>query len=66
MKWTVHIARMEESCGALKISAGKPTRKRPLGRPRHRWQDKLKIALREVSVSTKNWSSKYKITGEPF
>ena len=35
--WAGHVARMEKGRSAFKILTGKPTRKRPLGRPRHRW-----------------------------
>ena len=36
LRWTGHVARMEEGRSALKILPGKPTGKRPLGRPRRR------------------------------
>jgi hypothetical protein len=42
--WTGHVARMEECRSAFKILTGKPTRKRPLGRPRrNRWEDNIRI-----------------------
>ena len=44
-----------EGRSAFKILAGKPTGKRPLGRPRRRWEDNIKIYLKEVSISTMNW-----------
>ena len=50
-----YIARMEEGGSAFKIVLGKPTGKRPLGRPRRRWEDNIKIYLKEVSISTMNW-----------
>jgi hypothetical protein len=34
---------------------GKPEGKRPLGRPRHRWEDNIKMDLREIGVSGANW-----------
>ena len=37
LRWAEHVARMEEGRSAFKILTGKPTRKRPLGRPRRRW-----------------------------
>ena len=37
LRWAGHVARMEEGRSAFKILTGKPTGKRPLGRPRHRW-----------------------------
>ena len=36
LTWAGHLAKMEESKSAFKILTGKPTRKRPLGKPRHR------------------------------
>jgi hypothetical protein len=38
-----------------KILVGKPERKRPLGRPRHRWVDNIKIDLREIGWGGMNW-----------
>jgi hypothetical protein len=40
---------------AYRISAGKPEGKRPLGRPRGRWEDNIKIYLREIRWSRMNW-----------
>ena len=37
LRWAGHVARMEEGRSAFKILTGKPTGKRPLGRPRRRW-----------------------------
>ena len=37
LRWTGHVARMEEARSAFKILTGKPTGKRPFGRPRRRW-----------------------------
>ena len=33
----------------------KPTGKRPLGRPRHRWEDNIRMDLKEIGISTRNW-----------
>ena len=41
-----HVARMEEGRSAFKILTGKPTGKRPLGRPRRRWEDNIRMALK--------------------
>ena len=38
-----HMARMEEGRGVHKVLVGKPEGKRPLGRPRHRWEDNIKM-----------------------
>ena len=46
---------MGEGKSALKILAGKPTGKRPLGRPRRRWEDNISVELKEIGVKTMNW-----------
>ena len=51
----MHEARMEEGRSAFKILTGKPTRKRPLGRPRRRWEDNIKMDLEEIGISAGNW-----------
>jgi hypothetical protein len=43
-----HVACIEESRGAYRALMGKPQGRRPLGRPRHRWEDNIKMHLREV------------------
>jgi hypothetical protein len=43
MRWEGHVARMEEGRVVHKVLLGKPERKRPLGRPRFRWEDNIKI-----------------------
>ena len=40
---------------AFKILTGKPTRKRPLGRPRRRWEDNIRMDLEEIGISAGNW-----------
>ena len=47
LRWAGHVARMEEGRVAFKILVGKPTVKRPLGRPRHRWEDNIRMELKE-------------------
>ena len=42
-RWPSHVARMEGSRSAFKILTGKPTGKRPLGRPRRRWEDNIRM-----------------------
>jgi hypothetical protein len=46
MRWAGHVARMEEKRNAYRIFMGKPKRRRPLGRPRHRWVDNIITDLR--------------------
>jgi hypothetical protein len=38
-----------------KVSVGRPEDKRPLGRPRHRWEDNIKLDLRETGINGANW-----------
>ena len=46
---------MEESRSAFKILTGKPTEKIPLGRPRHRWEDNIRMDLEEIGINAGNW-----------
>ena len=46
---------MKDCRSAFKILTGTPTGKRPLGRPRHRWEDSIRIDLKEIGINTKNW-----------
>ena len=46
---------MEEGRYAFKISTGKPTGKIPLGRPRRRWKDNIRMDLEEIGISIRNW-----------
>jgi hypothetical protein len=48
MGWAEHVARMGEGRGIYRFLMGKPEGKRPLGRPRHRWKDNIKMYLQEV------------------
>jgi hypothetical protein len=48
LRWAGHVARMEERRGAYRALVGKPEGRRPLGRPRRRWEDNIKMDLREV------------------
>ena len=55
LRWAGHVARMEEDRSAFKILTGKTTGKRPLGRSRRRWEDNIRIDLKEIDINTKNW-----------
>ena len=46
---------MEEGRGVHKVLVGKPERKRPLGRPRRRWEDNIKMELQEVGRGCGDW-----------
>jgi hypothetical protein len=48
MRWAGHVARMGEDRGVHMVLVGKPEGKRPLGRPRRRWEDNIKMDLQEV------------------
>ena len=55
MRWAGHVARMREGRGVHRILVGKPEGKRPLGRPRRRWEDNIKMDLQEVGGSCGDW-----------
>ena len=55
LRWAGHVARMEEGRSAFKILTGKPTGKKPLGRSRRRWEDNIRMDLKEIGVSAGNW-----------
>ena len=46
---------MEEGRTAFKILTGTPAGKRPLGRPRLRWEDNVRMGLKEIDVNTRSW-----------
>ena len=48
MRWAEYVARMGEGRGVHRVLVGKPEGKRTLGRPRRRWEDNIKMDLREV------------------
>jgi hypothetical protein len=50
MRWAGHVARMGEKRNAYRILVGKPEGRRPLGRPRRRWVDYIKIDLRQDGI----------------
>ena len=54
-RWAGHVARMEEGRSAFKILTGKPIGKRPLGRPRRRWEDNIRMDLEEIGINPGNW-----------
>ena len=46
---------MEEGRSALKILTGKPTGRRPLGRPRRTWEDNIRMDLEEIGINAGDW-----------
>jgi hypothetical protein len=55
MRWTGHVARIGEGRGACKILVGRSEGRRPLGRPRRRWEDNIKVDLQEVGWEGMDW-----------
>ena len=55
MRWAEHVARMEEVRGVHRVLVGTPEGKRPLGRPRRRWEDNIKMDLQEVGGGRGDW-----------
>ena len=55
LRWAGHVARMEESRSAFKMLTSKPTGRTPLGRPRRRWEDNIRMDLEEIGINAGNW-----------
>jgi hypothetical protein len=55
MRWAGHVARMGEVRGAYNIFVGRPEGRRPLGRPRHRWEDNIKMDLGKIGFGGMDW-----------
>ena len=55
MRWAEHVQRMEERIGVYRVLVGKHEGKRPLGRPRRRWEDNIKMDLLEVGCGGVDW-----------
>jgi len=55
MIWVGHVAHMGEWGGVYRVLVGKPEEKRPLERPRHRWEDNIKMDLQEVGCGGMDW-----------
>ena len=55
MRWAGHVARMGEERGAYRVLVGKLEGKRPLGRPRRRWVDNIRMDLQEVGCWYVDW-----------
>ncbi|KAJ4450075.1 hypothetical protein ANN_01482 [Periplaneta americana] len=55
LRWAWHVALMGESRNAYRVLVGRPEGKRPLGRPRRRWEDNIKMDLREVGYAGRDW-----------
>jgi hypothetical protein len=55
MRWAGHVAHMGDERGVYRVLVGKPEGKRPLGRPRRRWEDDSKMDVQEVGGCRGDW-----------
>ena len=55
MRWAGHVAYMGEERGVYRVLVGKPDGRRPLGRPRCRWVDNIRMNLQEVGCVYMDW-----------
>jgi hypothetical protein len=55
LRWAGHVTRMGERRGAYRALVGKPEGRRPLGRPRRRWEDNIKMDLPEAGCGDVDW-----------
>jgi hypothetical protein len=55
MRWAGHVVCMGEVRGAYNILVGRPEGRTPLGRPRRRWEDNIKMHLREIWFGDVDW-----------
>jgi hypothetical protein len=54
-RWAGHVVRMGEERGMYRVLVEKPERKRPMGRPRRRWEDNIRMDLQEVRCGGMDW-----------
>jgi hypothetical protein len=55
MRWAGHVSRRGEGRGVYRVMVGKPEGKRPLGRPRYRWENNIKMDLQEMGCGSMDW-----------
>jgi hypothetical protein len=55
LRWAGHVARMGEERKVYKVLVGKPEEKRPLGRPKRRWEDGIRIDLGDIGLGGVDW-----------
>ena len=55
MRWAGHVARMGDGSGVYRVLVGKPEGKIPVGRPRRRWVDNIRMDLQEVGCGYMDW-----------
>jgi hypothetical protein len=55
MRWVGHVARMREGKVVYMVLVGRPEGKKPLGRPRRRWENNIKMDLRDIGIDGTRW-----------
>ena len=55
LRWAGLVIRMEEGRSAFKILTCKPTERRPSERPKWRWEDSIRMYLKEIGINVRNW-----------
>jgi hypothetical protein len=55
LRWVEHVACVGEGRGVYRVLVGRPEGKKPLERPRRRWEDNIKLDLREIGIDGVNW-----------
>jgi hypothetical protein len=55
MRWAGHVASMREERKVYKVLVGKPEGKRPLGRPWRKWEDEIRMDLKEIGLGGVDW-----------
>jgi hypothetical protein len=55
MRWAGQVARIREGRGVYRVLVGRPEGMRPLGGPRRRWDDNIKMDLRDIAIDGANW-----------
>ena len=55
LRWAGHVARIEEGRRAFQILSGTPAGKSPLRRFRRRWENNIRMDLKEIGINTRNW-----------
>jgi hypothetical protein len=68
MRRAGHVARMEEVRGVCRVLVWRPEEKRPLGRPRRRWENNIKMDLREIGIDEANriWLAQDRVQWRAF
>jgi hypothetical protein len=59
MRWAGHVALMGEGRGVYRVLVGRSEGKRPLRRPRRRWEDNIRMDLRETGIDGINWITRF-------